>query len=210
MGDSFPSRGLLRDHVFYVVPVVLCALLLATSGCVHRGRDSVVHFWGDVNTLNEPAFFVDKIYHQPLKSFTVDRFRWMYDRPPGGPLPGEAPYDLVGHPASAGPGLLPGPAAYPDTIGPRVDEPGSADDVEMTPLPPLPEDAPGDSSTAPAVEQDGPTAQGDPSTEFVSLRRARPPSANTPTSLGSQPPQPSVASPPKGSWLFGGSRPVNR
>jgi hypothetical protein len=179
--------------------ILSCLALCLGTGCVHRGRDSVVHFWADYNTLEECAFFVDKIHHQNLKSFTVDRFRWMYGLPPGGPLPEEAPF-VTGVPV-----IQQGP--YPSTLPAFETEPAPPGLV-LPPEPAPPADAvpadPTDSRTRNYNAFEGPTARGARSAEFASLERRRPaanatrPSSSNPSNAPAAPAIP----PPKGSWLF--------
>jgi len=166
----------------------------------------VVHFWGDFNTLNAPAFFVDKIHHQPLKSFTVDRFRWMYDRSPGGPLPGEAPFLVAGVTAPSQPAL---PTLIIDSES-HSGEHRDAPVIDLLPPPPLPDEgSPAEQPEPPTGKADGPTAFGTPA-DLAALSRSNASSANTPQAIesgtgGDSTPSPAIASRPKGSWLFGGS-----
>ncbi|MCH8829744.1 MAG: hypothetical protein IID45_09225 [Planctomycetes bacterium] len=62
--------------------VFAASLLLCSAGCVMEGPFSLRRVWFDYNTLNTPAFFYDKIHHQPPDSARVKQMRWMYGKTP--------------------------------------------------------------------------------------------------------------------------------
>ncbi|QDU81170.1 hypothetical protein Pla110_29080 [Polystyrenella longa] len=62
--------------------VCLLVCLLASSGCMHRGRDKVVYMRPEYNALNRLSFNIDKYSHQPPRARHVDYYRWMYNKGP--------------------------------------------------------------------------------------------------------------------------------
>ncbi|MEZ6047573.1 MAG: hypothetical protein R3C11_18730 [Planctomycetaceae bacterium] len=60
--------------------IVIC--LLTASGCMHRGRDKIVYFRPEYNSLNRLSFNIDKFSHQPPRARNVDHYRWMYNKGP--------------------------------------------------------------------------------------------------------------------------------
>lgn len=62
--------------------VFLFVCLLATSGCMHRGRDKIVYMRPEYNALNRLSFNIDKYSHQPPRARHVEYYRWMYNKGP--------------------------------------------------------------------------------------------------------------------------------
>ncbi|MAT13953.1 MAG: hypothetical protein CMJ46_01630 [Planctomyces sp.] len=60
--------------------ILIC--LMASSGCMHRGRDKIVYLRPDYNGLNRFSFQLDKYSHQPPRPRHVDYYRWMYNKGP--------------------------------------------------------------------------------------------------------------------------------
>ena len=56
--------------------------LMASAGCMHRGRDKIVYLRPDYNALNRLSFQIDKYSHQPPRPRHVDHYRWMYNKGP--------------------------------------------------------------------------------------------------------------------------------
>lgn len=130
------------------------------AGCVLETPLAVRRVWFDYNTLRAPAFYYDKITHEPPHAAQVKEMRWMYNRGPHevgphGLIPppeGMAPLPAGDPPLNAGPPppLLPPPNPATPKIGPPTTEefnrespsPGVPDsgspDVETLPPPPLP------------------------------------------------------------------------
>jgi hypothetical protein len=105
--------------------------LAAAPGCVWYAPHSMTRFWGDRNTLNRPAFFVERIAHAPPPRDVVEQIRWQYGVGPGlpvmvppvadvGPLPdGQFPPGAAVSPAVPGPP----PAPPPEPAGNAVEAP---------------------------------------------------------------------------------------
>ena len=55
---------------------LLLAIVLATSGCYIRGKTGVVRMWGDYNTLDEPAFFVESVSDQAYDAVRMSQHAW--------------------------------------------------------------------------------------------------------------------------------------
>jgi hypothetical protein len=62
--------------------LLILSLSMCLVGCVYQGRLSIRRVWADLNTLNEPALFYEKIDHFPSHASEVDHFRWMYNKGP--------------------------------------------------------------------------------------------------------------------------------
>jgi hypothetical protein len=71
--------------------LLILSLSLGSVGCVYQGRLSIRRVWADLNTLNEPALFYERIDHFPYRAAEVDHFRWMYNT---GPNP-RVPYQVI-------------------------------------------------------------------------------------------------------------------
>lgn len=102
------------------VPAALLALsgFAAAPGCVWYGTHSMTRIWGDHNTLNRPALFVERLSHAPPPRERVERFRWQYGVGPGVPFVApEATYVAVppagAIPTPADPAAGPSPPAAP-------------------------------------------------------------------------------------------------
>lgn len=64
----------------------LAGLFAAAPGCVWYGPHSMTRAWADHNTLDRPAFFVERLTHAPPPRERVERFRWQYGVGPGFPF----------------------------------------------------------------------------------------------------------------------------
>ncbi len=64
----------------------LAGLLAAAPGCVWYGPHSMTRIWGDRNTLDRPALYVERLSHAPPPRERVERFRWQYGAGPGIPF----------------------------------------------------------------------------------------------------------------------------
>jgi len=98
--------------------LLLLAGLAAAPGCVWYGSHSMTRVWGDRNTLDRPALFVERLSHAPPPRERVERFRWQYGVGPGVPFVApEATYAVVppeaSPPATADPEAGPLPPAAP-------------------------------------------------------------------------------------------------
>ena len=93
---------------------LLVSLAAVGPGCVHYGSHSMTRWWGDRNTLDRPAFFVERIYHAPPPRERVERYRWQYGVGPGTPA-AEPPL---------GPAVVAAPAP-PPSAPPAESEPTS-------------------------------------------------------------------------------------
>jgi hypothetical protein len=125
----------------------IAALLSATCiaalpGCVWYGPHSMTRAWADHNTLNKPAFFVERLSHGPPPRERVERFRWQYGVGPGVPF-------VVPEPAVMAPQAVETttseteaagapPAPPPEPLPPL---PNSAEAQQPVPMPPYPADA---------------------------------------------------------------------
>lgn len=98
--------------------------------------------WVDHNTLNTPAFFVEKLSHAPPPRERVERFRWQYGVGPG--VPFVVPEPMVMAPqAAAEPAASQGedahvpPAPPPEPLPPAAETPPAQQFVpNPQPLPP--------------------------------------------------------------------------
>jgi hypothetical protein len=97
-------------------PLLLALVAAGAPGCVWYGSQSMTRAWADHNTLDRPAFYVERLSHGPYPRERVERFRWMYGVPVGGPS------------AMSGPGfIVPGHWSVPSLPDmPDMDWPGSA------------------------------------------------------------------------------------
>lgn len=100
------------------------ASVAALPGCVWYGPHSMTRMWADRNTLDKPAFFVERLSHGPPPRERVERFRWQYGVGPGVPF-------VVAEPAVMAPQAVETTASETDATGvPPAPPPES--------LPPLP------------------------------------------------------------------------
>lgn len=130
-------------------------LVLTSGGCVLETPLAVRRVWIDYNTLRAPAFYYDKITHEPPHAAQVKETRWMYNRGPHEigphslipPPQGMAPLPAGEPPLNAGPPPpLPEPPAAEgfdsEGFAPEHRPPSGPDagtpDVETLPPPPLP------------------------------------------------------------------------
>ncbi len=123
-------------RIVFMTTVALSGLML-NSGCAFRTCGGVTRMWADVNTLNEPAFFVEKVRNwNPLYSNTVvcgllgsDSSAFKY----------QAPDIQVVHPIpvdsqqGSGQGY-----SYPSTVPPAPPADNSTTTPSSPPLPPVP------------------------------------------------------------------------
>ena len=97
--------------------------------------------WADHNTLNKPAFFVERLAHGPPPRERVERFRWQYGVGPGVPFVVPEPAvmapqtDEATASASGATGVPPAPP--PEPVPPLP----SAIESQPVPAPPYPADA---------------------------------------------------------------------
>ncbi len=95
--------------------VLLLAATAAGPGCVHYGSDSMTRWWADRNTLDRPAFFVERIYRAPPPRERVERYRWQYGVGPGTPRLEPPPFPAIVAAPSPPPAAPPAEPATPAT-----------------------------------------------------------------------------------------------
>lgn len=137
-----------------LAPALCGVLVLATSGCVLETPLAVRRVWFDYNTLRAPAFFYDKITHEPPHAAKVKEMRWLYGRGPHSIWPAPLippPRGLAPLPAKELPiGEIPSPGPSP---GAAVPEPREVPQMPVPPAPRGPASAPRPKSSPPAGEK---------------------------------------------------------
>ncbi|MBA3313591.1 MAG: hypothetical protein M3552_09955 [Planctomycetota bacterium] len=133
-GSEFARR--LFAYVTMTARSTFAALLSVTAlsalpGCVWYGPHSMTRAWADHNTLNSPAFYVERLSHAPPPRERVERFRWQYGVGPGVPFAVPDP-----------PVLAPQALEQPDT---------QPEDFSVPPAPP-PEPQPPSAQSLPAQQ----------------------------------------------------------
>jgi hypothetical protein len=118
------------------------ACIAALPGCVWYGPHSMTRMWADHNTLNKPAFFVERLAHGPPPRERVERFRWQYGVGPAVPFVVPDPVVMAPQAANATTNDPEGtavPAAPPPEPAPPL--PSSPEAQQPIPAPPYPADA---------------------------------------------------------------------
>jgi hypothetical protein len=102
----------------------------------------MTRMWADHNTLNKPAFFVERLAHGPPPRERVERFRWQYGVGPAVPFVVPDPVVMAPQAANATTNDPEGtavPAAPPPEPAPPL--PSSPEAQQPIPAPPYPADA---------------------------------------------------------------------
>lgn len=191
------------------VALALCAVT-APAGCVYQGRLSIRRLWADVNTLNEPALYYEKIDRFPEHAARVDHYRWMYNKGPNPRVPYQVipeefrqEYKIAPHveepffdrslrltPNSPPPGELPLKHQCPLPAY-QTPDPAAPDSSGEEPLPvfPLEDDPTPAPETAPLPEPAGQTApvEGPRPNSDIGLRRMPASAANRPSLVSNRP-----------------------
>lgn len=90
-----PSHALPMACRTAFTALVCSAFIAALPGCVWYGPHSMTRLWADHNTLNRPAFFMERLAHGPPPRERVERFRWQYGVGPGVPFAVPSPAVLA-------------------------------------------------------------------------------------------------------------------
>ena len=117
-----PARNALATSL------LLAGLTAAGPGCVWYGPHSMTRAWCDRNTLNRPAFFVERLSHAPPPRERVEQFRWQYGVGPGMPFVAPDPVVIT----APVPTDVPVP---PDTAPPAAPPPEPAPGAVEAPRP---------------------------------------------------------------------------